>query len=331
MYITRLPRVFSLLRPYSTVSPNIGTIPNSYAQNDPSYLGDALAIDGSIPTVELAFDHHKPNLEPTLYKSPLIFLHGLFGSRSNTRTIAKQLTNRLDRDVYCLDLRNFGTSPHIDRLDYPSLAADVERFIQERKFPEFAKPIVVGHSMGGKTAMAMVLRNPDLVKMLCVVDNAPVTKITSDTFGKYVNQLRLALEKYKYTSVKEVDAKLAEVEENKSVRQFLLTNLDRGHRHAHIKSKVPLDIIGNAISRGVISSWPYDSNIVRWTKGPALFVRGSESSYVPDEVIPEIARFFPDFELRDIEAGHWLISEKPIEFMETLTEFIQRREDEEEI
>ncbi|EMG49793.1 IMO32 Probable alcohol acetyltransferase [Candida maltosa Xu316] len=292
-----------------------------------SYLGDALSTDGSIETVELAYDKYSPDQEPILFKSPLIFLHGLFGSRTNTRTVAKQLSTRLDRDVYCLDLRNFGTSPHHPRLDYPSFAADVEHWIEQQKFPDFAKPILVGHSMGAKTTMALALRRPDLPKFICSVDNAPIAFGNSGSqFGKYVNQLRLSLEKYKYTNIKDVDAKLAEVEPSKYIRQFLLTNLNRGKRHEHVTSKIPLDIVGDAINKGIISSWPYDSNISRWT-GPALFIRGTASKYIPDEAIPEIAKFFPDFELRDIDSGHWVISEKPEEFMDVLSEFIERKED----
>lgn len=295
---------------------------------DTTYLGDALATDGSIETVELDYDKYSPDQQPTLFKSPLVFIHGLFGSRKNTRTVAKQLSTRLNRDVYCLDLRNFGSSPHHPRLDYPSFAADVENWIEEQKFPEFAKPIMVGHSMGSKAVMALAFRRPNLPKFVCAVDTAPIAFGNSDSqFGKYVNQLRLAVEKYKYTNMKDVDAKLAEVEPSEVVRQFLMTNLNRGKRHEHITSKIPLDIVGNAINKGIIWSWPYDLNISRWT-GPTLFIRGTHSKYVPDEAIPEIAKFFPDFEIRDIESGHWVISEKPNEFMDVLSEFVERREDE---
>ncbi|KAK6455605.1 Alpha/Beta hydrolase protein [Scheffersomyces xylosifermentans] len=307
-----------------------GKISSSYV--DAGYLGDALATDGSIETVQLKFDRHSPPQEPTIYKSPLIFLHGLFGSRSNTRTVAKQLAVKLDRDVYCLDLRNFGDSPHLPRLDYPSIAADVERFIEESKFPEFAKPILVGHSLGAKASMAVALRRPELPKMIVAVDNCPVSVAGNDSsssFGKYVNQLRLGIEKYKYTDIKDLDKLLAQVEPNITVRQFLLTNVKRGRKEDPITSKVPLDVIGKAIHAGNIASWPYDSNVVRWTKGPALFIRGTNSPYIPDEVISDIGKYFPDFEVRDVEAGHWLISENPTAFMDVLVEFIERKEDEE--
>lgn len=300
--------------------------PLSYAVNDGSHLGDVLST--SIESVPLAFDKHEPEQTPSTTKSPLVFLHGIFGSKSNTRTVAKQLAQTLARDVYCLDLRNFGTSPHNARLDYPALASDVESFIDNAGFVK--KPILVGHSMGAKTAMALALRRPDLPKMLVSVDNAPVFIPSSgSTFGKYIRQLQHALDVKQYTNIKDVDAELAKVERSKEIRQFLLTNVSRGKKTEPCVSKIPLDIIGKAVTAGNIASWPYDSTISRWSRGPALFIRGTESNYVPDEVLPDIGSYFPDFEVRDIEAGHWVISEKPKEFMELLVEFVERKEDDE--
>lgn len=297
---------------------------SSYAVNDGSHLGDSLSK--SIETVALSFDKHESPTESS--KSPLVFLHGLFGSKTNNRTVAKLLAESLARDVYCLDLRNFGQSPHAKRLDYPSLSADVERFIENEDMPQ--KPILIGHSMGAKTVMALALRRPELPKMIVSVDNAPVCLSSSGgSFGRYIRQLRHALEVKKYTNIKDVDAELANVEPSKEIRQFLLTNVNRGKKDDPCTSKIPLDVIGDAVTAGNIASWPYDPAISRWTRGPALFVRGTESKYVPDEIIPDIGRFFPDFEVKDIKAGHWLISEKPQEFMDVVADFIERKEDEE--
>lgn len=310
---------------FLTRSPRSLRSASTYAVNDGSHLGDSLATEG-IETVPLAFDKHEPSTNAS-DKSPLMFLHGLFGSKTNTRTVAKTLALRFSRDVYCLDLRNFGQSPHIERLDYPSMAADVERFIEEAEIPK--KPILVGHSMGAKTVMALALRRPDLPGMIVSVDNAPVfiPSTSGGKFGKYIKQLRYALEGKKYTNIKDVDAELAKIEPSKEIRQFLLTNVDRGQRDDVCKSRIPLDIIDKAVTAGNIALWPYDPNVARWTKGPALFIRGTESTYVPDDVFQDIGQYFPHFEVRDVKAGHWLISENPKEFMDLLCEFIERNED----
>lgn len=298
----------------------------SYAVTDHSHLGDALSKD--IPTVPLCYEKQGPQKQPSYLKSPIIFLHGLFGSKANTRTVAKRVARNMSRDVYCLDLRNFGLSPHAQKLDYPALSADVEKFIEEQRFEQ--KPILVGHSMGAKTVMALALRRPDLPKMIVSVDNAPVClSASNEPFGKYVRQLRYGLEDKKYTNIKDLDAELAKVEPSREVRQFLLTNINRGAKDEACSSKIPLDIISKAISAGNFASWPYDSNVARWSQGPALFIRGTQSSYVPDEVIPDIGKYFPRFEMMDVDTGHWVISEKPNEFIQILQEFVDRKEDEE--
>lgn len=293
------------------------------ARSSSTYLGDSLSTN--IETVKLSYDRHQPATPSN--KSPLIFLHGLFGSKLNNRTVAKQLVEILNRDVYCLDLRNFGQSPHINRLDYPSLAADVEKFIDDAEFVE--KPILIGHSMGAKTAMALALRRPELPRFIVSVDNAPVDLSNNNigVYSKYVRQLIKALDNQQFTSIKDVDLELLKVEPTKEIRQFLLTNINRGRKDEKCTLKIPLKLIGDSITAGNIAAWPYDHNISRWSKGPALFIRGTESNYVPDEVIPDIGNYFPSFELRDVKAGHWLISENPKDFIETLVDFIEKHED----
>lgn len=296
--------------------------PKSYASHQPSYLGDALKTDG-FEVVDLVSELYSPKEKKC--ENPVIILHGIFGSKTNHRTVGKALANNLNRDVYSPDLRNFGNSPHIDRLDYPSMAADVEHFIASKNL---TKPIVIGHSMGAKVAMALALRRPEVPKMLVSVDNAPITLSNSDSiFTKYILAFQRSLQLHKYTDIKDVDNELAKVEPNKFIRQFLLTNLNRSKNGEPITSKIPLDTINDALIAGLIASWPYDSNISRWSKGPALFLRGTESAYVPDDVIPEIGKYFPNFEVKDVKAGHWLISENPNAFVDSVTEFVLRHED----
>ncbi|KAH3664297.1 hypothetical protein OGAPHI_004649 [Ogataea philodendri] len=275
----------------------------------------------NIETVKLAFDKYSPK-SPTS-KNPIVFLHGLFGSKVNNRSVSKQLVKLLDRDIYCLDLRNHGESPHHPRHDYPSLAADVERFIEDN---DLIDPILIGHSMGAKTAMGVCLRRPDLASLLISVDNAPTDFTAGGTgfskFGLYIQQLKKIEAQPDLKSLKECDSVLAEVEPSLVVRQFLLTNMRKSPEG--YSSRVPLDTLGKSLDN--ISGWPFNYEISRWTK-PALFVRGTQSPYIADEYLNSIGLFFPRFDLKDVDSGHWVISERPAEFISVTVDWIQTTED----
>lgn len=289
------------------------------------------AFDSNIQTVELSFDKHSPKItgKKDLDIPPIVFLHGLFGSKNNNRSISKQLSKKLETDVYCLDLRNHGDSPHIERHDYPSMAADVEHFIKSKGI---SKPILIGHSMGAKCAMSVTLRNKDLCSALISIDNAPIDFTIGSTgfskFGKYVQQLE-KIESMNLKSLKECDEILSKVEPSLPIRQFLLTNMRRFHdpnnEEIVYKSRVPLSIIGNSLDN--ISGWPFRSDGpkgVRWN-GPSLFVRGLKSAYVSDEILSSIGTFFPGFTTLDIDAGHWVTAEKPKEFLDGVERWIFSR------
>ncbi|MEL6845484.1 MAG: alpha/beta fold hydrolase, partial [Bacteroidota bacterium] len=101
---------------------------------------------------------------------PIIILHGLFGTLDNWQTIARQLAEQYS--VYILDQRNHGRSPHVDAISYPLMAEDLVQFMESQWI---YKASIIGHSMGGKTAMQFACDNPDMVEKLIVVDIAPKT------------------------------------------------------------------------------------------------------------------------------------------------------------
>jgi pimeloyl-ACP methyl ester carboxylesterase len=91
-----------------------------------------------------------------------------------------------------------------------------------------------------------------------------------------------------------------------------------------LRFRIPLDTLAKALDN--LGDFPYkDPNEVRFEK-PALFVRGTTSKYVPDEVLPLIGQFFPRFEHIDIEAGHWVVSENPEAFRQAVVRFLEPRE-----
>ncbi|KAF8476947.1 prolyl oligopeptidase-like protein [Kalaharituber pfeilii] len=266
--------------------------------------------------VALSYTLHEPQQPANSTSSTMLIMHGLFGSKQNNRSISKMFAKDLKWPIYAIDLRNHGDSPHHKQHDYISMAEDVEHFIQQHGLKDVT---LLGHSMGAKTAMAVSLRRPDLVQNIIAVDNAPVEAMLSSSFGAYVQAMR-KIEDSNVQKHSEADAILKEYEPNVAIRQFLLTNLTRpkqsdsnGSSSPGLKFRIPLRILARALDD--VAGFPFHPDKVRFEK-PALFIRGTKSHYVPDEVIPFIGRFFPYFQLKDVEAGHWVISENPEKFRE---------------
>lgn len=204
-------------------------------------------------------------------------------------------------------MRNHGDSSHNPRHDYTSLAEDVELFIQHLRLENAT---LIGHSMGAKTVMTVALRNRVRIGSLIPVDNAPVDAALHSAFAKYVQGMR-KIDETVIRRQSEADAILQPYEESLPIRQFILGNLVRRPDGTQ-KFVIPIKILANALDN--MAAFPFtDPDEVRF-EGPTLVVRGTKSRYVADEMLPVLGRFFPKFEMVDIEAGHWVISEKPEEF-----------------
>ncbi|OBT66030.1 hypothetical protein VE03_03161 [Pseudogymnoascus sp. 23342-1-I1] len=267
----------------------------------------------------LSFDlHESPRGDEK--GAPIIFMHGLFGSRKNNRTISKVLARDLGRNVYALDMRNHGDSPHHKRHDYAIMADDVARFMDEH---QLENTTLIGHSMGAKTAMAFALKYPSRIQNIVAVDNAPIDAPLLRSFAKYVQGMK-KIEQAGVTKLSEADKILQDYEEE-IIRQFLLGNLYRPANEKTQKFKFSLKTLG--VSLDHLGDFPYKNpEEVRFEK-PALFVRGTQSPYIPDEAIPIIGRFFPRFRLVDIDSGHWVIAEQPELFRQAVVEFLSQDEE----
>lgn len=205
-------------------------------------------------------------------------------------------------------------------MDYTAMANDVIHFCKQNSL---GKINLLGHSMGGKVAMTVALdqdRPPDLISSLVVADISPIRGRISPEFQNYADGM-IQLEKLGVKSRKEAFDKLSEYEQDISVRQFLLTNLATTPPQTPLKFKVPLDIISRAIPN--IGWFPYEPGEVSWD-GPTLIMRGSKSNYVKLKHVDLIKQFFPQMTLETLEASHWLHAEKPKDFLDSITHFINR-------
>jgi pimeloyl-ACP methyl ester carboxylesterase len=242
---------------------------------------------------------------------PVIILHGLFGTLDNWQTIARQLAEQYS--VYILDQRNHGRSPHAERHDYPSMAEDLRRFMESHWMYDGA--YIIGHSMGGKTAMQFALEHADLVKKLVVVDIAP--KAYNGGHHEIFEAL-FSLDLGKIEDRSEAEAMLAERIEQQDVRLFLLKNLTR-NKAGGFEFKMNLPVIYrhyDDILAAVAGEHPYE--------GPSLFIRGGRSKHVEDGDEVLIKRFFPKAVLETVaEAGHWVHADRPGELLGLVEAFLR--------
>jgi len=240
---------------------------------------------------------------------PLILLHGLFGAAKNLGVIARGLAGQAR--VVSLDLRNHGDSPHGAAMDYPAMAEDVAETMAALGLPG---ALVVGHSMGGKTAMALALRRPALVRKLVVMDIAPVAY--SHGYDSYVAAMR-ALPLTPALTRHEADAALASAVPEAPMRGFLLNNLILG---AAPRWRLGLQEIAAAMP--ALIGWEDPPGAAPYT-GPVLFLRGEASDYVRDSAWGEILKRFPGAVEKNIAAaGHWLHAEQPAAVIAALKEFL---------
>ncbi|MEF8815621.1 MAG: alpha/beta fold hydrolase [Salinibacter sp.] len=240
---------------------------------------------------------------------PFILLHGLLGAHGNWHTLSRTAFQNVAR-VYAVDQRNHGRSPHADAMDYPTLAADLHRFIDQN---DLAPAAVLGHSMGGKTAMQTALEYTDRVDRLIVVDMAP------KAYPPHHTDLLDALARIDpeaYESRDAIDEALAEDVPSWPIRQFLLKNLDYdGDTYSW---RMNLDAI-RAHYDDITAALPTGATF----EGPALFVRGGASDYVADEDMDGIRARFPNARLVTIDgAGHWVHADAPDALAETVTDFL---------
>lgn len=246
----------------------------------------------------------------------IVILHGIFGSSDNWLTISKTIAARGYR-VFALDQRNHGHSPRADDQSYVGMAADLREFLLDQ---ELDAPILVGHSMGGKTVMqyAMDFSNdgpPSTFAKLVVVDIAP--KFYPIHHADLIRGLN-AIDLMNLTNRNEADAVLSHYEPQVSVRQFLLKNLYRNEQ-GRFDWRLNLPVIEREL-HGVGD----ELTNPRIVTEPTLFMRGSESPYILDEDIPTIKRIFPNAQIETIQgSGHWVQAEKPVEFVDTLMKFLR--------
>ena len=241
---------------------------------------------------------------------PLIIIHGLFGMSDNWNTLGKKFAENFN--VHIVDLRNHGRSFHSDDISYDLMAEDIEKYIE---YFGLNKPILLGHSLGGKVAMNLCFRNSSKYSKLVVTDIAP--RVYSVDYHKNILQILSSISLKEFSSRSQIDLALSSEIKEFSVRQFLMKNLYRD-QNKEFSWRFNIKTLNEKISN--ISGAEFMQQNIEI---PALFLKGELSNYINQEDELLISKYFVNSKIKSIlNSGHWVHAEQPGQFYKSVFEFI---------
>lgn len=241
---------------------------------------------------------------------PFLILHGFLGMGDNWKTLGRKFSE-LGYQVHLLDQRNHGRSPHSDEMSYLEMAKDLKEYCDDHSLTEI---VLMGHSMGGKTAMWTASLFPDLLEKLIVVDIAP--KYYAPHHQDILAGLQ-ALDEADLTSRGDAEDLLGQFVKEEGTRLFLLKNLYWKTKEK-LALRVNLEVLADKVE-AVGEALPQDYSFAK----PTLFIKGANSSYIRDEDEAPIKKHFPDSRIAVIpKAGHWVHAENQKAFYQEVVSFL---------
>jgi pimeloyl-ACP methyl ester carboxylesterase len=234
----------------------------------------------------LSFQHFQNDERPDL-----IILHGLLGSSRNWGLIGKQLANYFN--VFALDLRNHGNSPHCESMSYGEMSSDLYEFMQDHGIQNAT---VLGHSMGGKVAMRFAMENTGWIDSLIVLDIAP-KKYEHHYYELLQEMQHIHLDSF--TDRKSLESTFEKIVPDWAFRQFLMTNIKRDS-NKKFQWVINLPVIIESLPH--ISGMPFEEGSEY--EGESVFIKGTRSDFITESDINCIQKYFKNAEIQNVEAGH---------------------------
>lgn len=241
---------------------------------------------------------------------PLVILHGLFGSSDNWQTLGREFAK--DFTVYLVDQRNHGHSPHSDEFSYELMAQDLKEFFTDQNIEEAT---ILGHSMGGKTAMRFAQRYPENVKKLVVADMGVKAY---PAHHEDILDAFYSLDLEFLESRKDAEAVMKPRIPNFSVRQFILKNLYRKSK-TEFAWRVNFPVVEDNMD-DILAALP--RNVV---DKPVLFLYGEKSQYIEKSDFDNIREIFPLAKFASLPTGHWMHAEDGQGFYTKVMEYVTSR------
>ena len=243
---------------------------------------------------------------------PFLILHGFLGMSDNWKTLGAKFSEQ-GFEVHLIDQRNHGKSFHSNHFDYSFLSEDLKQYTDHYGLRDV---ILLGHSMGGKTAMQFSCSYPTLIKKLIVADIAPKFY---PPHHQYIVDALSALDLEQIASRSEADKALSIHIPEFGIRQFLLKNL-YWVAQGKLGFRFHLEVLKNSMEEIGDTLGPMEHY-----DGETLFLRGDRSEYIANTDTALILKHFPKATVETVpNAGHWLHAENPLAFFIKAMDFLNR-------
>ena len=239
----------------------------------------------------------------------LIIMHGLLGSADNWLTLAKRYSEKFQ--VHLVDARNHGRSPKSESHSYPAMAEDLLGYLNEH---EIEKTALIGHSMGGKTAMTFAEKHPERITKLIIADIAPRAYLPHH--GHIFEALKMTSPENATSREEVLESLKLSLGSDSVLIQFLMKSLRR-EKSGGFSWRFNVDVLSNAIHR-ITEKIDLTINTL-----PTLFIYGRKSEYVTQNDLSEVEELYLQIETACLEnSGHWLHAQEPELFFEITSEFL---------
>lgn len=243
--------------------------------------------------------------ETVTKKTPIVFIHGLFGSLSNLAMLAREFYDT--HPVIQIDVRNHGLSAHSNKMNYAVMAQDILDTLDSINIQKFS---VIGHSMGGKIAMQLVHQAGERIEQLVVLDIAPFAY--TQNHHEQIFKALFAVQNSKVENRQQAAQIMREYLHEEMVIQFLMKSFSKGQWLFNVEAL--FNHYPDIINWDVIQPWQKE----------ALFIRGGKSAYISkDEHFAAIQQQFPHAKIAMLEdAGHWLHAEKTQQVLDEMNKYL---------
>ncbi|OTG67803.1 alpha/beta hydrolase [Acinetobacter sp. ANC 4470] len=243
--------------------------------------------------------------ETVTEKTPIVFIHGLFGSLSNLAMLARELYK--SHTVIQIDVRNHGLSAHSDEMNYAVMAQDILDTLDSINIQKIS---VVGHSMGGKIAMQLAHKAGERIAQLVILDIAPFAY--TQNHHEQIFKALFAVQNAKVENRQQATQIMREYLHEEMVIQFLMKSFSQGRWLFNV----------DALFKHYSDILHWDT-IQPWNK-ETLFIRGEKSAYISTtEHFTAIEQQFPKAKIQVVaDAGHWLHAEKTQQVLDQIKEYL---------